>query len=58
MIGESDEMRKRYILEMTGKDWACAENYHLSLDMSLLSFEENAELIIGFFKRMDEKRRS
>jgi cytidylate kinase len=55
-ISESDEMRKRYILEMTGKDWACAENYHLSLDTSLLSFEENTELIIQFFKRKDGKR--
>jgi cytidylate kinase len=58
MINESDEMRKRYILEMTGKDWICAENYHLSLDTSLLSFEENAELIIEFFKRRDVKRQS
>ncbi len=52
-ILESDEMRKRYILEMTGKDWACAENYHLSLDTGLLAYEESAELIIEFFKRKD-----
>ena len=36
---------------MTGKDWACAENYHLSLDTSLLSMEESADLIIEFLKR-------
>jgi cytidylate kinase len=56
MINESDEMRQRYILEMTGKDWACAENYHLSLDTSLFSFDENAQVIIEFFRRKDEKR--
>lgn len=51
IILESDETRKRYILEMTGKDWACADNYHLSLDTSLLSMEDNAELIIELLKR-------
>ena len=51
IILESDETRKRYIMEMTGKDWACAENYHLSLDTSLLSMEESADLIIEFLKR-------
>ena len=54
-IAESDEMRKEYIMEMTGKDWVCAENYHLALDTSLLTFEESAELVINFFKRKDEK---
>ena len=57
-IGESDEMRKRYIEEMTGKDWACAENYHLSLDTSLLTFEESAQLIIEFLKRKEAVKRS
>lgn len=50
-VAESDEMRKRYILEMTRKDWACAENYHLAFDTSLLSFEESANLIIEFIRR-------
>ena len=51
MILESDQMRKRYIFEMTDKDWACAENYHLSIDTSLLDLAKTAELIIEFLKR-------
>lgn len=51
VILESDERRKRYIFEMTGKDWACAENYHLSLDTSLLPLPKIAELIIELLKR-------
>jgi cytidylate kinase len=51
MILESDQMRKRYIFEMTDKDWACAENYHLSIDTSLLAPQQTAELIIEFLKR-------
>jgi cytidylate kinase len=51
MILESDQMRKRYIFEMTNKDWACAENYHLSIDTSLFALQETAELIIEFLKR-------
>src|SRR4051812_27433283 len=56
-IVESDEMRKRYILEMTGKDWACAENYHLALDTSLLSLEESAELIIEFHRHRNGEKK-
>ena len=50
MILEPDEMRKRYIVEMTGRDWACAENYHLSLNTSLLPLQKTAELIIEILK--------
>jgi cytidylate kinase len=46
MLEESDEMRKRYFLSMTGHDWACAENYDLSVDTSLFPLDEIAELII------------
>lgn len=51
MIRESDEMRKRYFMEMTGKDWASAENYHLSIDTSMLPLPEIAELLIELLKR-------
>ena len=46
MIRESDEMRKRYIAGMTGKDWTSVENYHLSIDTSLFPLSDIAELII------------
>jgi cytidylate kinase len=51
MIQESDEMRKRYFMEMTGKDWACAEIYHLSIDTSLLPLDELAELLTELMRR-------
>jgi cytidylate kinase len=51
MMEESDEMRKRYFEAMTGHDWSCAENYHVSVDTSLLPMEEIAEMIIDLLKR-------
>lgn len=51
MMEESDEMRKRYFDAMTGHDWACAENYHVSIDTSLLPMDEIAEILIGMIKR-------
>lgn len=51
MMEESDEMRKRYFNAMTGYDWACAENYNLSIDTSLLPLEEIAEMLINLLKR-------
>jgi cytidylate kinase len=51
MLEESDEMRKTYFSEMTGHDWACAENYNLSIDTSLFPLEEVAELIVELLKR-------
>lgn len=51
MIEESDAMRKRYFAAMTGRDWACAENYHFSIDTSLLPLDAVAELLIELFQR-------
>lgn len=51
MLEESDEMRKRYFAAMTDHDWACAENYHLSIDTSLFPPEEIAEMLIDLLKR-------
>jgi cytidylate kinase len=51
MMEESDATRKRYFNTMTGHDWACAENYNLSIDTSLFPLEETAEIIIALLKR-------
>jgi CMP/dCMP kinase len=51
MILESDEVRKKYFATMMNHDWTCAENYHLSLDTSLLSLEESAEMLIEILRR-------
>jgi cytidylate kinase len=51
VIRESDEMRKRYFMEMAGKDWLCAEIYHLSIDTSLLPLDDIAEMLVGLLKK-------
>ena len=51
MLEESDETRRQYFLAMTGHQWACAEDYHLSIDTSLFPLEEIAEMLIELLKR-------
>lgn len=46
LITDSDRTRELYFNAMTGHDWTCAKNYHLSIDTSLQPLEEIAELII------------
>jgi CMP/dCMP kinase len=51
MIEESDARRKKYFAEMTDKDWACADNYHLSIDTSIYPLPELADKLINFIER-------
>lgn len=51
ILAESDETRKQYFLAMTGRDWACAENYDLSVNTSLYPLDEIADLIIQLAER-------
>jgi CMP/dCMP kinase len=51
MIRESDETRRRYFTQMTGKDWACADNYHLCINTSLFPLDELADRLILFIER-------
>ena len=51
LIAESDRTREIYFNEMTGHDWMCAKNYNLSIDTSLQSLEEIADLIISLSQR-------
>jgi cytidylate kinase len=51
ILVDSDETRKQYFLSMTGHDWACAENYDLSIDTSLYPLDDIAELIIELANR-------
>ena len=51
LIAESDRTREIYFNEMTGHDWMCAKNYNLSIDTSLHSLEEIADLIISLSQR-------
>src|SRR2546421_3917944 len=51
LIKESDEMRERYFAEMTNHEWTCANNYHLSIDTSLLPLDDIAQTIMTIMKR-------
>lgn len=51
MVEESDRMRARYFREMTGRDWACADNYHLCVDTSIRPLPELADRLVNFVER-------
>ena len=51
MVEESDRLRARYFREMTGRDWACADNYHLCVDTSMSPLSELAERLVLFVER-------
>ena len=53
LIRESDEMRERYFAEMTNHEWTCANNYHLSIDTSLLPLDDIAQTIITIMRRKE-----
>jgi cytidylate kinase len=51
MVEESDRLRARYFREMTGRDWACADNYHLCVDTSMRPLPDLAEGLTSFVER-------
>jgi cytidylate kinase len=51
MVEDSDRLRARYFREMTGRDWACADNYHLCVDTSMSPLPELAERLVLFVER-------
>ncbi len=51
MVEESDRVRARYFKEMTGRDWACADNYHLCVDTSMSPLTELSERLVRFVER-------
>ena len=51
LIRESDEMRERYFAEMTNHEWTCANNYHLSIDTSLMPLDDIAQTIMAIMKQ-------
>ena len=50
-VEESDRLRTRYFREMTGRDWSCADNYHLCVDTSMSPLPELAERLVRFVER-------
>jgi cytidylate kinase len=51
MVEESDRLRARYFKEMTGRDWACADNYHLAVDTSMGPLPDLADGLARFVER-------
>lgn len=51
LIASSDETRQRYFKQMIGRDWACADNYHVCVDTSMLPLPELVERLIHFIGR-------
>lgn len=50
-IEQSDAMRGKCIAQMTGQDWMVAENYHLTIDSSMLPLPELSDFIVDFVRR-------
>jgi len=51
LIATSDETRQRYFKQMIGRDWACADNYHVCVDTSMLPLPELVERLVHFIGR-------
>lgn len=51
LIARSDEARKKFIAQMTGREWGNAKNYHLCLDTSSLPFPEIADFLTDYIRR-------
>lgn len=48
MMRKSDAERREYNRRVVHCDWGCADNYHLTLDSSVLSIQRTASLIVEF----------
>jgi len=51
LIAGSDETRQRYFKQMIGRDWACADNYHVCVDTSMLPLPELIDRLVHFIGR-------
>lgn len=51
LIVRSDEARKKFIAQMSGREWGDARNYHLCLDTSSLPLDELSALLTDFVRR-------
>jgi cytidylate kinase len=46
LVREFDQRRKKFIRDMTGRDWMDARNYHLCVDSSTVGFPACVEMIV------------
>lgn len=49
---QKDRNRQDYYNYFTGRNWGMASNYDLTLDSSLLSPQENAEVIVDYLRKV------
>ena len=54
-LADKDKRRANNYKHYTGQTWGAAQNYHLSLDTSVIDIDTCVELIAGLVK-MDEKK--
>jgi cytidylate kinase len=47
---KKDKLRSEYYNYFTGKKWGSADNYDLSIDMSVITLQEAADLVVAFAK--------
>ncbi len=55
LITKTDKRRMNYYNFYTGKKWGKFDNYHLSINTSLLGLDGTAELIADFVKKAEGK---
>ena len=53
MIAQNDRERAAYCKNFTGKEWADARNYDLSIDTSKLDVDKAVELIMNYLRMKD-----
>lgn len=49
-IKDKDDRRKAYYKHYTGRNWGDVQHYHISLDTSVLGFEQCAEIVANAVK--------
>ena len=50
LIEESDDMRRKYYIEMTRREWTNACNYHVSVDTSRQPLDSIADSLVRMIK--------
>lgn len=50
LIEESDDMRRKYYIEMTGREWTNACNYHVAVDTSRYPLDSIADSLVSMIK--------
>lgn len=48
LANKKDKLRSEYYNYFTGKSWGSADNYDLALDLSVITLQDAAEIIVAF----------